>query len=73
MLCCHDDLSRIHHAQIHGLALALRAAGGQVVEQSWSESSHVGHLRSHPEAYRGVVAFFLQQVGRCASETWMEK
>ena len=28
-----------------------------------AESSHVGHLRSHPDAYRGVVAFFLQQVG----------
>lgn len=43
------------------LAGSLRLKGHQVLEQTWQDSPHCGHYRSHPEQYRECVSYLLSQ------------
>jgi len=63
-----DDHTADAH-MIHSLASKLRCRGGQVLEQSWSHSPHVSHLRHHRADYQAAVAFFLQQ----ATQQWQSR
>ena len=47
---------------IHKLACQLRGAGAQVLEQTWAESEHVGHLRCHPADYRTITRHFVEEL-----------
>ncbi|KAF6263379.1 hypothetical protein COO60DRAFT_459599 [Scenedesmus sp. NREL 46B-D3] len=54
-----DELAEA--AQVSRLAGSLRLKGHQVLEQTWQDTPHCGHYRSHPEQYRDCVSYLLSQ------------
>lgn len=59
----------INASKVHALAAAARDKGKYVIEQSWLESTHVGHLRDHPEEYIASVKRLLE----LSLDAWRER